>query len=251
MCMKKQIIINNLEKLGFSGHEANVYLALLKTGITSAGEIIKETGLHRNVVYSTMDKLVREKLVIESNKRGVKYFKASNINRILKEKERQFLLAQNIVPELENIKNKTSVDVLTYEGIDGFQTAHLEAMEQMPKNKTIYVLMAGGVNFYKFMGQELRTFDKIRNQKNNKIKLLASHGRESELETKETKKRTNIDIKYLPIDFINPLGSAVYGDKTLLFIYTEIPVVIMIDNKTVAKAHIEQFKMFWGNADKK
>ncbi|HFC76923.1 MAG TPA: hypothetical protein ENJ27_01700 [Candidatus Moranbacteria bacterium] len=249
--MKKQAIINNLEKLGFSKHEASVYLALLKTGITSAGEIIKETGLHRNVVYSTMDKLVREKLVIESNKRGVKYFKASNINRILKEKERQFLLAQNIVPKLKNIKNKTGVDVLIYEGIDGFQTAHREAIEQMPKNKTIYVLMAGGKNFYEFMGQELKYFDKIRKQKNNKIKLLASHARESELETKKTKKRTNIDIKYLPIDFINPIGSSIYGNKVLLFIYTQNPIVISIDSKDVAKAHIEQFKMFWNNADKK
>lgn len=248
--MNKRAIKNNLKQLGFSQHEADVYLALLKTGITSAGEVIKQTGLHRNVVYSTMDKLALKKLVVESNKRGVKYFKATNVERISKDKERQFLLAQNIVPQLENIKNKDDVEVVTYEGIDGFQTAHKEAVEQMTKNSTIYVLMAGGTKFYEFMGNELKYFDKVRKQNHNKIKLLASHGRMKELEDKHTKKRTDVDVRYLPIDFINPVGSSVYGSKTLLFIYTDIPVVIAVDSKSVAKAHVDQFKMLWQNAQK-
>lgn len=249
--MNKRTIKNNLKQLGFGQHEADVYLALLKIGITSAGEVIKQTGLHRNVVYSTMDKLARKKLVAESNKRGVKYFKATNVERISREKENEFLLAQNVVEELQNIKNKESVEVVTYEGMDGFQTAHQEAIEQMPKGKIVYVLMAGGTKFYEFMGDELRHFDKVRKQNNNKIKILASHGRMEELEGGQTEKRGDVEVRYLPINFLNPIGSSIYGDKTLLFIYTDIPIVIAIDSKSVARAHIDQFKAFWKNATEK
>jgi sugar-specific transcriptional regulator TrmB len=237
--MKKQSIKVQLKKLGFSQHEVDVYLTLLETGITSAGEIIKQTGLHRNVVYSTMDKLIKQKLVVESNKRGVKYFRATNVERISKEKEHQLLLAKNIIPELKNIQKRESVDIITYEGIDGFQTAHKEAVEQMSKNKIIYVLMAGGTKFYEFMGEELKKFDKIRKQNNNKIKILASHGRQKELEDQHTQKRSGVEVRYLPIDFLNPIGSSVYGDKTLLFVYTDTPIVITIDSKSVAKAHVD------------
>ena len=48
--MNKNSIKNKLKELGFSQYETDVYLVLLETGITSAGKIIKETGLHRNVV---------------------------------------------------------------------------------------------------------------------------------------------------------------------------------------------------------
>jgi hypothetical protein len=38
--------------------------------------------------------------------------------------------------------------------------------------------------------------------------------------------------------------------ETLLFVYTATPIVITIDSKSVAKAHVDQFKMFWENAKK-
>lgn len=47
-----------LQKLGFSDNEAKVYLALLEIGFTTTGAVIKKTGLHRNIVYETLDKLV-------------------------------------------------------------------------------------------------------------------------------------------------------------------------------------------------
>ena len=168
-----------------------------------------------------------------------------SVNRILKEKENQFLLAQNIIPQLENLRTKEKIDIVFYEGIDGFQTAHREAVEQIGKNKTIYVLMAGGDEFYESIGDDLKSFDKIRAKNNNKIKILASQARKSELNTKTTIKRKGVEVKHLPITFLNPIGSSIYGDKTLLFIYSDSPIVIGIDNKKIAKAHKDHFKMLW------
>ena len=47
-----------LEKLGLNRNEAEVYVDLLKLGQTSAGELIRRTGFHRNIVYDNLEKLI-------------------------------------------------------------------------------------------------------------------------------------------------------------------------------------------------
>ncbi len=243
--MHKSEIKNKLKQLGFSEHESGVYLALLEIGETSAGKIIKKTNLHRNVVYSTLDKLKNKKLVVEFNKGKIKYFKTLSVDKIFKQKEKEFVIAQSVVSELKKIAKQEKIEVVIYEGVEGFQNAHIEAIDQINKNENIYVLMAGGENFYNFMGEELKYFDKMRLEKNNKIKILALESRKKELETAQAKKRQSITIKYLPMSFINPIGSSIYGDLVLLFVYSKNPIVISVSSKEVAKAHREYFKLLW------
>ncbi len=250
MKKSKQEIRKKLYKIGFSEHEAKIYLALLEIGLTSVGNIIKKTALHRNIVYTTLDKLAIKKYVLESNKKNIKYYSVASINRIAKDKEREFELAQSIMPELEDLRKSENVGVTIYEGMEGFQTAHIEAVRNMQKNDTIFVSMAGGKIFYKSMGDELKTFDKIRAEKQNKIKILASKLRREELLGLKTQKRDDVVIKFLQMNFLNPIGSSIYGQRTLLFVYTKSPIVISIESESVAKAHREYFKELWKTAIK-
>ncbi|MBU1270375.1 MAG: helix-turn-helix domain-containing protein [Nanoarchaeota archaeon] len=83
--------IDILEDLGLSEAEAKVYLALLETGSTLAGPIIKKTGLHRGTTYQILQRLIEKGLVSYVIKAGKRYFEATDPNRflaILKEKER-------------------------------------------------------------------------------------------------------------------------------------------------------------------
>lgn len=54
-------IINKLKEANFSNNEAEIYTALVGLGQTSAGNIIKQTNLHRSVVYETLEKLINKK----------------------------------------------------------------------------------------------------------------------------------------------------------------------------------------------
>ncbi len=250
MKKNKQEIRKKLFKIGFSEYEAIIYLALLELGLTSVGNIIKKTNLHRNVVYTNLFKLASKKYVIESVKKKIKYYSVANLDRIVKDKKREFELAKNIIPELENLKTGENVEVMIYEGKDGFQLAHIEAIENMRLNKTIFVSMAGGKIFYKFMGKELKIFDKIREEKNINIKILASKFRRDELLGIKTKNRDNVSVKFLQLDFLNPIGTSIYDNRTLLFVYTQNPIVISIESKSVAMAHKKYFKELWKTAVK-
>src|SRR2546425_11522040 len=61
--MTKDTIVTELEQLGFTTNEANVYLALIQKGAMTATAIAAATGLARTAVYPTLNSLVDQGLV--------------------------------------------------------------------------------------------------------------------------------------------------------------------------------------------
>ena len=63
----------DLEKLGLNRNEAKVYFGLLQTVNTTASDLVKHLGLHRNIIYDNLEKLIEKGLVsfvIEGTKIG-------------------------------------------------------------------------------------------------------------------------------------------------------------------------------------
>ena len=71
-------MISELTKLGLTLNEAKVYFALLELGSTNAGEIIKKTKLHRNIVYDKLDKLIEKGLVSFVTIKNIKQFEVTS-----------------------------------------------------------------------------------------------------------------------------------------------------------------------------
>ncbi|MBU4331929.1 hypothetical protein KKD19_03280 [Patescibacteria group bacterium] len=248
--MSTKDLENQLQKLGFSDHETKIYLTLLDMGLTSTGPIIKKTGLHRNIVYDTLNKLVNRKLVSQSDQRGVKHFKALNPEKILQAKEEQFNIAKALIPQLAKLKKSEKVEVVIYEGDEGFQTAHKNAINYIKPDQTIYVMGAGGQKFYNAMGDTIEYFDKVRNKKQNILKLLSYEIRKDEFTDKKTLTRPLIETKYLPVNFSNPAGTSIYNDKVFILIYSNPPIIIEIISREVAESYKNYFNLLWKIAKK-
>src|SRR3989339_828361 len=75
--------IEVLEELGLSGAEAKVYLALLETGSSLAGPIIKKTGLHRGTTYQIIQRLQEKGLVSSIVKGKKQHFESVNPERLM------------------------------------------------------------------------------------------------------------------------------------------------------------------------
>jgi len=56
----KSSIQENLRKAGLTENESKTYLALLETGPSQAGVITRKTGLHRRVIYDTLEMLIKK-----------------------------------------------------------------------------------------------------------------------------------------------------------------------------------------------
>jgi len=242
------MLLNNLQKLGFSENEAKVYLALLEAGFGTTGPIIKKTGLHRNIVYETLDKLIARDLVSASLQRGKKHFRALSPAKLLQQEKSQLSLAQEVVPALIKMQKAEKQEVIIYEGKDGFQNAHFDAVEQMKPNEIIYVIMAGGTKWFDAMEGGLKKFDKIRAEKKIKDKIIALESQRKDMASQT--KRPLFEAKFLPTKFDNPSGNAVYGSNTLLMVYGEPILAIMIKNPDIATGFKQYFEMLWKIAKK-
>lgn len=81
-----------LNEFGLPKNEVKVYIALLKLGLTSAGQITKVSGVHRRNVYDALERLINKGLVSYVTKEKIKYFEAVNpyflLNLLEKEKRK-------------------------------------------------------------------------------------------------------------------------------------------------------------------
>lgn len=98
--MQKELI-----KLGLSLNEALIYSALLASGETPSGEIIKKIGKHRNIVYEALDSLKKKSLIKERIKKGKKYFKIDNPDILENQAKDQLDLASKLVSEIKARSN--------------------------------------------------------------------------------------------------------------------------------------------------
>ena len=72
-----------LEKIGLSNAEIEVYLTLLKLGLTPSNKIIRETEFRKSTVYESINRLQEKGLVSSVIKDSRKYFEATESGRLI------------------------------------------------------------------------------------------------------------------------------------------------------------------------
>ena len=72
-----------LQEIGLANSEIIVYTTLLKTGSIKVGGLMREVSLHRSRVYEAINRLIEKGLVSYVIKENIKYFEASNPERLL------------------------------------------------------------------------------------------------------------------------------------------------------------------------
>lgn len=128
--MNKQIILTQLEQLGFEEIEAKIYLHLLEKGPRSYLELSRETNIDRSKIYRYVEKLAKKKLLEQLNDAWGKKIQAASpdsIALLVQEQEeelktkRQFL--PNLIQQLENLPSytKREFEVKHYRGQEGLR----------------------------------------------------------------------------------------------------------------------------------
>ncbi|MEI7792792.1 MAG: helix-turn-helix domain-containing protein [Candidatus Berkelbacteria bacterium] len=232
----------DLIKLGFSNNEAEIYLAMIELGETGAGEIIKKTSLHRNIVYETLDKLVTKKLASKVTRKKVAQFVVTDPDRILEDQKSKLNIASKIVPSLV-AKAKIKQEIVIYEGLEGFQTFSMALIEKMKENSTLYVLGATGDLWYELMADKAKKYEKIRSKKNIKFKMV-EYG-ESRIDQERAAKDKTYIIRILPNNIASPANVLIWDDCIALQTLAEPYSVIEIKNALQAKAYMNYFNLLW------
>ena len=230
------IMKDNLREVGLTENESKVYLTLLEIGPSHAGLISRKSGLHRRVVYDTIEMLIQKGLIGFILRNNVKLFQASNPERVMemiREKEEHL---QNIMPSLIGLYGKTKEKEETnfYKGKNGLKTV----FEDMLNDKKEIIVLGASSLAYEVLSFYFEWFDKRR--KENKIKERIIFNVSKKI------KVPYADIRYLPEKYHSPLAVNVYGNKVAIILWSQKnPFAIVIKNDEIAEGYRKYFELLW------
>lgn len=240
-----------LESIGLTKSEVKVYLSLLELGSSSVGKIIYKSKTTSSKIYELLDKLVQKGLVSSVIKKGVKYFEAAPPSRILdylKEKDSELKNQINninkILPELE-LKQRLSKEVSeisVYKSMKGIETIFSIILNSLNKNDEYYVFGArsGATEAQRIF---LLKYHEKRTAKGIRLKILFSKDLRNITKPYEEMKSTK--VKYTTQQLMSPTQTMIVKDKTIIILWKENPMGIIIENKEIAESYKKYFWFLW------
>jgi sugar-specific transcriptional regulator TrmB len=123
-------MLPELQSLGFTRNEANVYAAALKLGKCSVQQLATATGLNRITVHSIVEKLEGMQLLLrtyDGKRRRVSPVEPHRLEAMLAQEERRMEEKRHsfaaILPFLENLFRQTQrgMEIRTFQGESGYE----------------------------------------------------------------------------------------------------------------------------------
>lgn len=239
------MIKTTLLKIGLSEKEVDFYLLVLKHQEITASEIAKLSRESRTHIYDTLNKLIEKSFISYVIKNNIKYFKAVNPNKILdylkekeariKEEEKDIL---NILPQLNKFKNsveKDKTEIEIFEGKEGLKTIMNDILREGKE-----IVTWGATSKIKEYFPDFFIERYLNERKKKKIRarqLFTDFSGVLESSVSENRK--------LPKEFASPTTTIIYGNKVTIWFWTEIPKVILIENKDLANSYKKHFELMW------
>lgn len=233
-----------LEKLGFTRVEIDVYLDVVKHGESSASEIASRVNISRTYVYDAIAHLIKKGIISYVLKNNRKRFKILELNKLLEfiENKKKFFDKQkeDVKILIDELKKEEKVDkkipvVEVLEGSEGLKTA----LNDIVKTGKDAVGWGHTIKVKDYVPEWfIEKYLKERDKKGITVKQLYPKG-EKLLKSEKTK------FKSLPEEFASPVTFGKYGDKIVIFFWSEIPITIRIQNKEIAKSFEDHFNILW------
>jgi sugar-specific transcriptional regulator TrmB len=237
----------DFEKLGLNKNEAKVYYELLKLGSATASQLVKHMGIHRNIIYDNLDKLIEKGLVSYVIQDTKKVFTAQDPDTILeflnnkKEGiEKEILLAKDLIPQLSKLRNKKSEEqeAQIFVGTNGMKKVLLKTLS----SKEILVL--GMTNKSTEILGETYWNNYNAKIKHNKIKerfLINSDFKD----IYSFNKNKDLQIKILPKELDQVMEILLFEGNVAIFVYSQSPIVFLIKDDTTYNAYMKYFEFLW------
>jgi sugar-specific transcriptional regulator TrmB len=228
---------NKLKELGLTDNESKVYSSLLEMGPVHAGLLTRKSGLHRRVVYDTLDRLIKKGLVGYIIQNHVRLFQVANPSRfidIVKERE---AIVKELMPQMEFLYKKTRENEETnfYKGRNGLKLI----FEDQIKTGEEILVMGASLIAYDVLQFYFKWFDKRRKEgKINARIIFNSAGKKMNI--------PSADVRYLPEKYSSPLAVNIYGDKVAIILWSkENPLAIVIKNRQISEGYRKYFEFMW------
>lgn len=236
-----------LERIGLTKNQSLVYLSLLKLGTSTAQAIIKESGMHRAIIYDCLQKLDEISLVTSVIKDYKRYFQAIEPKKLLTylDEKKEMLLQK--LPELERMQNMKhkELNASVFKGREGLKTIHSEMLKE---GKEVFVLGAKGLIFSE-LPYFIPNFERERLRKRIKFTLIYDK-KEIQNYEKEIINRQLFEGKTFPTGFDTNTVVNIFGNKVAIVSWQEKnPTGFMINDQNVANSFRKWFNFIYQHCE--
>ncbi len=238
-------LLGQLQDLHLPINEARVYLALAGLGESGTGEIIKKTGLHRSVVYESLDRLIDKKLAWKFTKHNIAHFSPTDPELFVRRAKAELDTAHELTPQLHHLIKGKSPEISVYEGVESYRRFWLDSVRRLPKGSTDYV--AGsmlGKKWAEYMEPDLKKFFAIRIEKKIKWKMIIFGRDEWELSLK--KQYPDLHEYRLVEKRVAKTGNFNIFEKESIILHSIVePMIIEVKNPSLVKVFQNLFDILW------
>ncbi len=244
-------IQKQLEALGLSAHQAAVYVCLVTQGPSQAGPIVKETKLHRALVYSALEALKDRGLVTVVHRSRVQFFQPSDPGILLEQVERLKTTAREVTKDIRDTLSHREelVSIRTLVGYDAFLVNLQEMAESAAQSPSKLLCMMGGAggegnNPITMTGTWYPTYVALCKQLGiKKHTLVSEQNREPFI--KDFLPHPNNTLRVMSDAFSTPSFTRITDQIVSIEFYQPTLTVIQIRNKTIAQTYRDQFEVLW------
>lgn len=242
--MKKE-----LTTLDLSTNETSIYQAILKTGgSASAGDIIKITDLHRNIVYDSLSHLINKKLVREVMKDKKKYFTLKDPSHLKTNLQQKMNAVDSLSKTISQLAGNATYDVTVHEGSVAWQQAWQRIMKQTKPGATFHTLGMAGDTWVSLMGETFVTYEQWALKNKITDKIISQKYLKEEIEAHQ-----NIsfrEIQYIDIDLPPYVSIEIFDEYCFFENYSEPATLIEIRSKGLAQSMRAYFNLLWSLSNK-
>lgn len=229
-------MIKELQYLGLTKREADIYSALAKLGEVTANTLAKQTGSNRAGTYNVLQQLIQKGLVKYTKKKSHRYYTITNPDYLVTRLHEKEKIAQELSKKIQALQNKhpTTSFVEMYEGLEGMKLIH----EELRKAKKLDVLNATGLIFSHLKWSATHIIKDI--AKNN-VRIIANQS----LKKTPLYQHKKIPFKFLPKKAENYATTFIYEDIVVMQVLKDSPTLIKIQNKEISNGYKKVFQLLW------
>lgn len=245
-----------LVKAGLTEGETKVYLAMLRSGLSTSGNIVNKSGIAKSMVYPILERLIQKGLVSFIIKEKTKYFQACDPERLIgfiEEKEKTLELTKGAVrkslPELELLmKMAQKSEATIYLGNKGLRTAYEAVYKRLKRGECSYFL---GVSAEQPKEQHIYwKKDHLKRIKAGlKMKALFNKDADPRI-LKDRNSYKDMEARYMPTDIKTPALFMTYKDTTVIMLQSPSVIAVEIVNQDIADSFQAYFDEFWRRSDR-
>ena len=238
---------DSLIKLGLSQSEATLYLALFRIGASDVNRLVQETGFYKANVYQALERLCDKGIIskiIEKNRRVYQIQNPDTLIGFIDEKkdelEKQRKLAKKLTKEVELSKHSFPQETAAvFTGIGSVKKIYSDII----KNKLDYYVFGSPLESETVIQDY---YWKNLHAKQHEFGIKAQMIFHKSLRHwKKFIRHKEVKIKFLDMKFEPLTETTIYGTKVALTVWTEKPVVTIINNKHVAQSYKQIFDILW------